>query len=61
MFGWKGDVLQRILDTDCYFDEPACKASGARVQSVEEMNGCVLGRVVEEDIDGCKFDVLLVI
>ncbi|KAM7216984.1 protein of unknown function (DUF1996) domain containing protein [Rhypophila decipiens] len=50
VFGWKGDALQRILDTPCYFDEPACKKSGATLQRLEEMNNCRLKTVVDEDI-----------
>lgn len=57
VFGWKGDALQRILDTPCYFDEPACKASGATLQSIDKMNACRLKTVVDEDIgtDTCEF------
>ncbi|KAH9206028.1 hypothetical protein DL95DRAFT_429735 [Leptodontidium sp. 2 PMI_412] len=48
VFGWKGDSLQRILDTPCRFN---CEESGLKVQSVEEMNKCKLERSVKEDID----------
>ncbi|KAK4108830.1 hypothetical protein N656DRAFT_783791 [Canariomyces notabilis] len=54
VFGWKGDALQRILDTPCWFDKPAncVSESGSRVQSIESMNKCSKGRVVDEDVDG---------
>jgi hypothetical protein len=56
VFGWKGDALQRILDTPCWFDKPAncVSESGSRVQSIESMNKCSKVRVVDEDVDGCK-------
>lgn len=52
VFGWKGDSLQRILDTPCRFN---CEESGLKVQSVEEMNKCRLERSVKEDIDSCEY------
>ncbi len=55
VFGWKGDALQRILDTPCYFD---CKKSGAKMQSIDNMNKCSQKPVVDEDIDGCKLRIV---
>ena len=50
VFGWKGDALQKILDTQCYVN-----CEGAVLQTVPEMNKCAgLARTVEEDIDGCE-------
>ena len=58
VFGWKGDALQKILDTPCYFTTN-CKESGAKLQSIEDMNKCSQNPVVDEDIDGCKLRTLL--
>lgn len=51
VFGWKGNALQRILDTPCYFN---CPDSAGKKQSIEAMNRCKLKPVVDEDIDSCK-------
>ncbi|KAG4420251.1 hypothetical protein IFR04_006629 [Cadophora malorum] len=48
VFGWKGDSLQRILDTPCLFN---CLEAGLKVQTIEEMNRCTIDTVVKEDID----------
>ncbi|KAH7384757.1 hypothetical protein BKA64DRAFT_628461 [Cadophora sp. MPI-SDFR-AT-0126] len=48
VFGWRGDSLQRILDTPCLFN---CLEAGLKVQTVEEMNKCTMDTVVKEDID----------
>lgn len=50
VFGWKGDALQRAMDTKCNGD--ACAA--LKSQSPEEAMKCTVPRVVEEDINGCK-------
>ena len=55
LFGWKGDALQRILDTSCYFN---CPASVTNVQSVASMNSCSQKPIVDEDIDGCELQML---
>jgi len=51
VFGWRGDALQKILDTPCIFN---CKVPGLKMQSIDEMNRCSQKAVVEEDIDGCE-------
>jgi hypothetical protein len=51
VFGWKGDALQKILDTPCYFN---CDQVGLKLQSIAEMNNCTQKVVIDEDIDGCK-------
>ena len=53
VFGWKGDSLQRILDTPCLFN---CLEAGLKVQTIEEMNRCTMDTVVKEDIDSCEFE-----
>ena len=49
MFGWKGDSLQRAMDSPCYVNCPTLKT-----QSISEMNKCNVPTVVEENFDGCK-------
>jgi len=51
VFGWKGDALQKILDTPCYFN---CDSVGLKLQSIAEMNSCTQEPVIDEDIDGCR-------
>lgn len=50
IFGWKGDSLQRAMDSPCYVNCPTLKT-----QSVSAMNKCAVKRTVDENIDGCKF------
>lgn len=52
VFGWKGDALQNVLDAPCVF---TCKQPVAKMQSIESMNNCTQKPVINEDIDGCKF------
>ncbi|RDL32974.1 Uncharacterized protein BP5553_08413 [Venustampulla echinocandica] len=47
VFGWKGDALQKILDTPCVVN-----CAGAKTQTTANMNKCVQKAVVGEDIDG---------
>ncbi|KAF2251560.1 hypothetical protein BU26DRAFT_518190 [Trematosphaeria pertusa] len=51
VFGWKGNALQEILDYPCHFTTN-CSESGAKFQSVADMNKCTQKVVVDEDIDG---------
>jgi hypothetical protein len=51
VFGWKDNVLQNILDMPCYVN---CTASGAKQQSIEDMNKCSQKAIVSEDIDSCE-------
>ncbi|KAK4464710.1 hypothetical protein QBC42DRAFT_318376 [Cladorrhinum samala] len=51
VFGWKDDSLQRILDTDCWFNTNCINESRSKVQSVDAMNKCTQKPVVDEDID----------
>ena len=54
MFGWKGDALQRAMDSSCMFQ--ACEnGKPLKSQSVANMNKCAAKKLVDEDIDGCKF------
>ncbi|TVY81282.1 hypothetical protein LSUE1_G004035 [Lachnellula suecica] len=53
VFGWKDNVLQNILNDKCYVN---CAASGAKQQSIDDMNKCTQKAVVNEDIgeESCK-------
>jgi hypothetical protein len=49
LFGWKGDALQKIMDSHCYVN-----CAGAKTQSTAAMNRCTQKSAVNEQIDGCK-------
>jgi len=51
VFGWKDDSLQRAMNARCNND--ACDV--LKSQTTEEAMKCTLPRVVDEEIDGCKF------
>jgi hypothetical protein len=51
VFGWKGDALQKVLDSPCHFTSN-CSEYGHKMQSIDDMNKCTQKPVVEEDIDG---------
>ncbi|CAG8983424.1 hypothetical protein HYALB_00000592 [Hymenoscyphus albidus] len=46
VFGWKGDSLQKAMDSNCNINCPALKT-----QSIADANKCSLKSVVTEDID----------
>ena len=48
MFGWKGDALQRAMDST------SLVSNNLKTQSVAEANKCAIQSTVKEDIDGCK-------
>jgi len=50
MFGWKGDSLQRAMDSPCYVNCPTLKS-----QSISTGNKCTVPTVVDEPISGCKW------
>lgn len=53
VFGWKGDSLQRAMDSPCMFN--GCENGQPLLsQGVDEMNTCTVPSQVEEDTDGCK-------
>ncbi|KUJ15853.1 uncharacterized protein LY89DRAFT_618505 [Mollisia scopiformis] len=47
VFGWKGDALQRAMDSNCYVN-----CTTLKTQTMEEQNKCSLANVVKEPIDG---------
>ncbi|EGS19510.1 uncharacterized protein CTHT_0049820 [Thermochaetoides thermophila DSM 1495] len=50
VFGWKGDALQRAMDSDCMFQ--GCEnGRPLKSQSVAQMNACRVKDFVGEDID----------
>ncbi|KAJ2994792.1 hypothetical protein NUW58_g1457 [Xylaria curta] len=49
IFGWKGDALQKAMDTNCDNNCPI------KSQSIQQGNQCSVKTSVNEDIDGCKF------
>ncbi|KAK3326626.1 hypothetical protein B0H66DRAFT_472025 [Apodospora peruviana] len=60
LFGWKGDSLQRAMDSDCFFRDcgsPEKPNAVLKIQSAEEKSACKIARTVDEEIDGCKFPI----
>ncbi|KAJ4356205.1 uncharacterized protein N0V89_004235 [Didymosphaeria variabile] len=47
VFGWKGDALQKAMDTNCNINCPQLKT-----QSIAAANKCVQQQKVKEDVDG---------
>ncbi|KAF2447278.1 hypothetical protein P171DRAFT_409846 [Karstenula rhodostoma CBS 690.94] len=47
VFGWKGDALQKAMDTNCNINCPQLKT-----QSIAAANKCVQSQKVKEDVDG---------
>ena len=47
VFGWKGDALQRAMDTNCNINCPAL-----RTQGIAAGNRCAQSQKVKEDVDG---------
>jgi hypothetical protein len=51
VFGWKGDSLQRAMDSSCMFN--ACEnGKPLKSQGVSAMNSCTVKSLVNENIDG---------
>ncbi|KAF6747476.1 hypothetical protein DFP72DRAFT_919928, partial [Ephemerocybe angulata] len=51
VFGWKGDSLQRAMDSSCMFQ--ACEnGNPLKSQSVAQMNACAVQAMTNENIDG---------
>ncbi|KAE8453975.1 hypothetical protein EG329_007751 [Mollisiaceae sp. DMI_Dod_QoI] len=47
VFGWKGDALQRAMDSNCYVN-----CTTLKTQTMVEQNNCSIQNVVKEPIDG---------
>ncbi|KAK3685355.1 hypothetical protein B0T22DRAFT_482332 [Podospora appendiculata] len=52
VFGWKGDALQRAMDSPCYVNCPTLKT-----QSISTMNQCSVPVTVDETTDGWLPDI----
>lgn len=58
VFGWKGDSLQRAMDSGCMFQ--GCEnGNPLKSQTVAQMNACSVKKQVNEDIDGCRCPMLI--
>ena len=54
VFGWKGDSLQRAMDSNCMFN--ACENGNPLLsQGVQEMNACTVDTMIQEETDGCEY------
>jgi hypothetical protein len=51
VFGWKGDSLQRAMDTSGCF---GATCSNLKTQSIDAAKSCQVKKIVNEDMDGCK-------
>jgi hypothetical protein len=57
LFGWKGDSLQRAMDSNCMFN--ACENGNPLLsQGTGPMNACTIPTLVNEEIDGCKLPMI---
>ncbi|KAG9233530.1 hypothetical protein BJ875DRAFT_543701 [Amylocarpus encephaloides] len=52
VFGWKGDSLQRAMDSSCMFQACGGPRAPLRTQSSSEMNKCAVKNFVAEETDG---------
>jgi Domain of unknown function (DUF1996) len=53
VFGWKGDSLQRAMDSSCMFQ--GCEnGQPLKSQGVAQMNACSVRDMVGEDINACR-------
>lgn len=60
VFGWKDDSLQKAMDSSCMFN--ACEnGKPLKSQGVAAMNKCAVKSSVDENLDGCKFNVPVVV
>ncbi|KAK1750407.1 hypothetical protein QBC47DRAFT_365294 [Echria macrotheca] len=51
LFGWKGDSLQRAMDSQCMFT--GCEnGNPLKSQAIGPMNSCTVPKLVDENIDG---------
>ncbi|KAH8201372.1 hypothetical protein TruAng_004455 [Truncatella angustata] len=52
MFGWKGDSLQRAMDSTCMFQDCGEPNGPLKVQSTADQNKCTVQNTVTEDTQG---------
>ena len=55
VFGWKGDALQKAMDSNCNINCPQLKT-----QTIAQGNQCNKGMTVKETIDGCEYCLFFV-
>lgn len=53
VFGWKGDSLQKAMDTSGCMGARSC--AGLKTQAINTAKACSVKNAVHEDYDGCKF------
>ena len=54
VFGWKGDSLQKAMDSGCNLNRD-CPAAGLHAQQPAQYNACMKQQQAPEEVDGCKF------
>lgn len=50
VFGWKGDALQRAMDSRCTGDT----CTELKLQTTDKAMNCTLSQTVKDNVDGCK-------
>jgi hypothetical protein len=55
VFGWKGDSLQKAMDTGGCM---GASCAGLKTQSITDAKKCAVKQVVQENHDGCKFSLI---
>ena len=59
LFGWKGDSLQRAMDSPCMFQ--ACEhGRPLQSQGVAQMNKCAVKDFANDHIDGCESSYIII-
>ena len=53
VFGWKGDSLQKAMDSGCNLNND-CPAAGLHAQQPAQYNACKKEQQAPEDVDGCE-------
>jgi hypothetical protein len=61
LFGWKGDSLQKAMDSTCMFQACGGKTGVLKTQSAADQNACAVKNTVVEDIgeDDCECSEVL--
>ncbi len=55
VFGWKGDALQKAMDSTCF----GATCNVLKSQAFTEANKCAVQNSVSESVEGCKFPLAL--